>query len=97
MSERRRYEISPAFADLFTTQEDRDDAKLEKVQVLPLVDLQPRTSGSTACWCPPLPGKSQMAVMNWWLGTAANGPANWPACRRCLCWFEIWMMIPPPS
>lgn len=41
MSERRRYEISPAFADLFTTQEDRDDAKLEKVQVLPLEDLQP--------------------------------------------------------
>ena len=41
MSERRRYEISPAFADLFTTQEDRDDAKLEKVRILPLEDLQP--------------------------------------------------------
>lgn len=41
MSERRRYEISPSFADLFTTQEDRDEAKLEKVQMLPLKDLQP--------------------------------------------------------
>ena len=41
MSERRRYEINPSFADLFTTQEDRDEAKLEKVQMLPLKDLQP--------------------------------------------------------
>ena len=41
MSERRRYEINPPFADLFTTQEDRDEAKLEKVQMLPLKDLQP--------------------------------------------------------
>lgn len=40
MSERRRYEINPSFADLFTTQEDRDEAKLEKVQMLPLKDLQ---------------------------------------------------------
>ena len=41
MSERRRYEINPSFADLFTTQEDRDDAKLEKVQMLPLGELNP--------------------------------------------------------
>lgn len=41
MSERRRYEINPSFADLFTTQEDRDDAKLERVQMLPLGDLKP--------------------------------------------------------
>ena len=41
MSERRRYEINPSFADLFTTQEDRDEAKLEKVQMLPLKNLQP--------------------------------------------------------
>ena len=41
MSERRRYEINPSFADLFTTQEDRDEAKLGKVQMLPLKDLQP--------------------------------------------------------
>lgn len=41
MSERRRYEINPSFADLFTTQEDRDEAKLEKVQMLPLGELNP--------------------------------------------------------
>lgn len=41
MSERRRYEINPSFADLFTTQEDRDEAKLEKVQMIPLGDLHP--------------------------------------------------------
>lgn len=41
MSERRRYEINPSFADLFTTQEDRDEAKLEKVQMLPLGELTP--------------------------------------------------------
>lgn len=41
MSERRKYEINPSFADLFTTQEDRDDAKLERVQMLPLGDLKP--------------------------------------------------------
>lgn len=41
MSERRRYEINPSFADLFTTQEDRDEAKLEKVQMLPLDELNP--------------------------------------------------------
>lgn len=41
MSERRRYEINPSFADLFTTQEDRDEAKMEKVRMLPLGDLQP--------------------------------------------------------
>lgn len=41
MSERRRYEINPSFADLFTTQEDRDEAKLEKVQMLPLSELNP--------------------------------------------------------
>ena len=41
MRERRRYEINPSFADLFTTQEDRDEAKLEKVQMLPLGELNP--------------------------------------------------------
>lgn len=41
MSERRRYEINPSFADLFTTQENRDEAKLEKVQMLPLGELNP--------------------------------------------------------
>lgn len=41
MSERCRYEINPSFADLFTTQEDRDEAKLEKVQMLPLGELNP--------------------------------------------------------
>ena len=41
MSERRRYEINPSFADLFTTQEDRDEAKLEKVQMIPLGALHP--------------------------------------------------------
>ena len=81
MSARRRYESNPSFADLFTTQEDRDEAKLEKVQMLPLGELN----------------LALMEAMNWWLVTGANGRVSWRAFRKCRYWSEKWTMIPPLS
>lgn len=41
MSEHQKYEINPSFSDVFATQDDREGATQEKVQILPLNDLQP--------------------------------------------------------
>lgn len=41
MTKRKSDFILPSYDDIFTTQEMRDDAKLEKVQNVPLTELHP--------------------------------------------------------
>ena len=66
--------------DLFSTEEGRQDAKLEKIQEIPLSELHPfknhpfkvkddeammETASSMAFWFQPLPDRTRRAVMSW--------------------------------
>lgn len=41
----------PSIDDLFSTEEERQDAKLEKIQILPLSELHPFEGHSLSKWC----------------------------------------------
>ena len=90
--------------DLFSTEEGRQDAKLEKIQEIPLSELHPfknhpfkvkddeammETADSMVCWFLRLPALTRRVVMNWWPDTGGTEPVSWQKRRPCRSLFGI--------
>ena len=97
-SSARKVELASA-ADLFSTEQERQDAKLEKVQNIPLSELYPfpdhpfsvrdddsmkETVESVKEYGVLMPAPARVAAMSWWPDTGANTPVNWQGWTPCL-------------
>ena len=72
----------PSVDELFTTEEERLDANREKVQEIPLDQIEDfpnhpfKIKEDEAIWCQRWSGRKQMAAMRWWPGTGENAQAG---------------------
>ena len=85
----------PAADDLFSTQEERDEAKREFIADIPLTEIsdfpdhpykvKQDESMLELLWC----ARNRKAVMKWWQDTGENSPVSLPGKRICPVLCEI--------
>ena len=99
--------------DLFSTEEGRQDAKLEKIQEIPLSELHPfrnhpfkvkddeammETADSIKQYGVLVPAIARPDPEGGYeLVTGGTEPVSWQKRRPCRSLFGIWMMMPPRS
>ena len=111
-SSAKKVELAP-YDDLFSTEESRQDAKLEKIQEIPLSELHPfkghpfkvkddeammETADSVRQYGVLVPAIARPDPEGGYeLGTGGTGPVSWPRKKPCLSLSETWTMMLPLS
>ena len=110
-SSAKKVELAP-YDDLFSTEESRQDAKLEKIQEIPLSELHPfkghpfkvkddeammETADSVRQYGVLVPAIARPDPEGGYELVAGTGPVNWLRKKPCLSLSETWTMMLPLS
>ena len=110
-SSAKKVELAP-YDDLFSTEESRQDAKLEKIQEIPLSELHPfkghpfkvkddeammETADSVRQYGVLVPAIARPDPEGGYELVAGHRPVSWPRKKPCLSLSETWTMMLPLS